>query len=212
MKKTIGMTILLCLAASGLSLGQGRRVLEIQAGYLDPKGTAAGFIFGGNYGISFEDRVDLTLGVSFFHKTYRRDTAVADTDYVSGVHENTVTRELEYSTSLLPLSANVVVHIPSFHPSVLWYAGGSLSYQFLFNTENNYEDGIKEKRNYSGFGWMARAGLEYMIGYHTSVTLEAFYNGCKVQGDKEKTEGLPVWGEVDVSGLGFRAGVRLGFN
>jgi len=89
--------------------------------------------------------------------------------------------------------------------------GGSLTYQFLFNTEHNFEENIKEKRNYSGFGWMARAGIEYNIGSRSSLLIEAFYNSCKVKGNKEKKQGLPVWDEVDVSGLGFRAGVRLYF-
>lgn len=195
---------------TGLLNGQGVSILEVRGGYLNPKGTDPGLIFGGSYGISFDERVDISLGVSYFHKNYLKDTEIADTDYVSGVHEVTVVRELEYKTTLLPISANLNIRLP-FQPPLYWCVGGSLTYQFLFNTEHNFEENIKEKRNYSGFGWMARAGIEYNIGSRSSLLIEAFYNSCKVKGNKEKKQGLPVWDEVDVSGLGFRGGVRLYF-
>jgi len=150
------------------------------------------------------------LGFDFFHKTYIKETAVADTDYVSGVHETTVMKELEYSTTLMPISAEVVIR-QAFNPPLHWYAGASLTYQLLFNTENNFDAGIKEKRNYSGFGWVARAGIEYTVGSRSALILEAFYNNCKVKGDKDKVQGLPVWSQVNVSGLGIRGGLRLEF-
>jgi len=202
--------VILVFFTTTLVSAQGVKILELRGGYLNPKGTKAGFIFGGSYGISIDERVDLSLGVSFFHKNYQKESAVADTNYVSGVHETTVMKELEYNTTLLPVFANVNIRIP-FQPPVYWYLGGGFSYQFLFNTENNLEKQIKEKRNYRGFGWTARAGIEYNIGSRSSVILEAFYNNCQVKGNKEKKEGLPVWDEVDVSGLGFRAGLRLEF-
>lgn len=202
--------MILVFSIPTLVSAQGVKILELQGGYLNPKGTEAGFIFGGSYGISIDERVDLSLGVSLFHKNYQKETAVADTNYVSGVHETTVMKELEYNTTLLPISANVTIRIP-FQPPLYWYLAGGASYQFFFNTENNLEKQIKEKRNYRGFGWIARAGIEYTIGSRSSVILEAFYNNCQVKGNKEKKEGLPVWDEVDVSGLGFRAGLRLEF-
>ena len=199
------------LGVVGLTFGQGVRVLELRGGYLNPKGTAAGFIFGGAYGVSVDERVDVSLGFSYFNKSYKKESVVADTGYVSVLDERTVMRELEYSTTLLPVCFNVNVRIP-FQPPVYYYVGGSLSYQFLFNTEKNFEAGISEKRNYRGWGWMVRAGVEYVIGSRSSVILEALYNIGKVKRNVEETvEGLPIWDEVDVSGLGFRAGLRLEF-
>jgi hypothetical protein len=209
MKKWI--VIVFILGAIGLVYGQGVRVLEIRGGYLNPKDTNAGLIFGGSYGISIDERVDLSLGLSYFHKNYTKLSHVADTNYVSGVTETTVVKELEYNTTILPITGNVNIRIP-FQPPVYWYAGGSVTYQFLFNTEKNFEEGVSEKRTYRGWGWMARAGIEYTIGSRSSLILEAFYNFGKVKRNVERTiRGLPVWDEVNLSGLGFRAGLRLEF-
>ena len=64
-------------------------------------------------------------------------------------------------------------------------------------------------RRRCGFGWMARAGVEYALGSRSSITLEGFYNGCKVKSDRKKIAGIPSWQEVDLSGFGFKAGLRL---
>ncbi|MFH1941582.1 MAG: hypothetical protein ABIL68_05715 [bacterium] len=195
----------------GFAQGQGVRILELNGGYVCPKDMKAGLMFGGSYGISIDERVDLSLGLSYFHKNYTRTSAVADTDFVSGVHETTVMKELEYSTTLLPVFASLNIRIP-FAPPVFWYFGGSITYRFLVNKEMNFEQSISEKRNYRGWGWMARAGIEYAIGSRSSIILEALYNIGKVKRNvKETVEGLPIWDEVDVSGFGFRAGVRLEF-
>ncbi|MCJ7813591.1 hypothetical protein MUP95_09790 [bacterium] len=188
---------------------QGMKILELQGGYLNPKGTEAGFICGGCYGFSFDERIDMSLGLSYFHKGYTKKSEIAS-EVVNGIVVNTVEKTLEYSTTLLPISVNLNIHFPSY--SLLnWFFGGSASYQLLFNTENNYEEQIKEKRTYRAFGWMIRGGTEFRIGTLSSFFLEALYNICKTKRNEEKVEGLPIWEEVDVSGLGFRAGVRLEF-
>ena len=188
---------------------QGVNILEFQVGYLNPKGTESGLIFGGNYGISFDELIDMSVGVSYFHRGYTKQSEIA-TEVVNGIVVNTVEKTLEYSTTLLPISVNLNVHLPSY--SLLsWFFGGSASYQFLFNTENNYEEGIKEKRTYRAFGWMLRGGAELMMGSRSSLFLEAFYNICKVKRNEEKVAGLPIWEEVNVSGIGLRAGLRLAF-
>ena len=119
-------------------------------------------------------------------------------------------KSLEYNTTLVPLSLNLDIRFP-FEPPVVWYVGASISYQLLFNSENNFEDDIKENRFYSGFGWMARAGIEYAIGRRSAVIMEVFYNNCRVSSDAEKKTGLPVWNEVSMSGFGIRGGIRLDF-
>ncbi len=205
------IVLLIVLGLNGLAFGQGVRILEIMGGYLNPKDATPGMIIGGTYGVSIDERVDLSLGLSYYHKKYSKTSAVADTDYVSGIHETTVLKELEYSTSLLPVSGNVNIRIP-FQPPVYWLVGASVTYNFLFNTEKNYEQGLSEKRTYKGWGWMLRAGVEYMIGSRSSIVLEAIYNIGKVHRNADTTvQGLPVWDEVNLTGLGFRTGLRLEF-
>ena len=128
----------------------------------------------------------------------------------SGVVTTEKVQSIEYLTALIPVSLNLTLHFP-LQPPFYWHAGGSLSYQFLLNTENNYEENIEERRFYSGFGWGLCAGVEYGIGSRSAVMAELFYNHGVLKGDEEMKAGLPSWKEVDVSGLGVRAGVRFHF-
>lgn len=208
MKKSL--IVLLVLAGAVSVSAQGFRQLEIRGGYLNPKGTASGLILGGSYGFAFDERVSLSMGVDFFKKNYTKETKIAESVSPSGVVENTIQKELEYNTFLMPFTAAIDIRFP-LQRGMCWYAGAGLSYQFLFNTENNLEEGVKEKRNYHGFGWIFRAGLEYTLGSRSALLMEAFYNSAKLKGNEDKVENLPVWDEVNVSGFGVRAGVRLEF-
>jgi len=204
------ISVLLVILLAGTAAAQNLRMLELRGGHFNPKDTKSGMILGGMYGISFDERVSLGFGLDIFHKGYKKESVVATESSESGIDESTVTRELEYKTTLVPLSLNLDIRLP-FEPPFNLYVGGSLAFEMLFNSENNYVDDVKEKRFYSGFGWMARAGVEYAIGRRSALIVEAFYNNCRVSSDAKKKEGLPVWKEVDLSGLGFRAGVRLDF-
>jgi hypothetical protein len=208
--KTSRISVLLMFAGFiGTSAAQGMRFLEVQGGVLNPKGARrAGLIFGANYGISVDERVDLGLGLSVYHKGYTEKTEVEPFETEAGSGGNTVITPLEYSTTIIPLTASVTVHIP-FQPPLGYYIGGSVAYEWLLDKYTNYETGDKDNANFGGFGWMARAGAELKIGTRSSLTLEAFYNGCTVKGDRKKVSGIPSWKEVDLSGIGFRGGIRV---
>ena len=205
------MIFFLIVGAAGTVFSQGVSVLELRGGYLDPKDTKSGLIFGGSYGIAVDERVDISLGFDVFHRNYTEDTAVADTNYISGVNETTVMRELEYNTTLLPIHADVTVRFP-FEPPLYWFFSGGITYRFLFNKELNYQEDVSEKRTYQGLGWRLRAGIEYTIGSRSSIILGAMYNIGRVKRNSSETPaGLPVWSEVDISGFGFFGGLRLEF-
>jgi hypothetical protein len=207
--KTRSWKILMSFCLIGAVYAQNLKVLELQVGTLNPKGTrAAGLILGGSYGITIDERVDLSLGLAVFHKGYTQETQVKSSTTLPGSQVNTVMKPLEYSTTLLPLTANARIYIPFQQPLGI-FIGGSLAYEFLFDKYTNHETKKSEKSSFNGFGWMARAGLEYSIGSRSSITAEAFYNGCKVKGDKKEIDGIPTWNEVDVSGFGFRGGLRV---
>lgn len=207
--------ILSVLAILGFCMtvrAQGVSIFEINGGYLNPKGTTSGSIFGASYGLSVDERVDISLGIAYFYKKYTKRTEVADTSYTHGlITEKTVMTELEYGTALMPVSANVLIRMP-VQPPLSYFVGGAVTYNFLFNHEKNYEAGISEKRTYRGFGWLIRAGIEYSIGSRSSVLLEGIYNIGHVRRNVDETvKGLPIWDEVDITGLGVRAGLRMEF-
>ncbi|MBN2200759.1 hypothetical protein JW777_02280 [bacterium] len=203
------LAFLLCIGGFCAASAQEMRFLEIQGGVFNPKGARrAGLIFGANYGISVDERVDLGLGFSVFHKGYTETTSVDSFETSAGSEGRRVLAPVEYSTTIIPLTANVTLHLP-FQPPLGYYVGGSLSYEMLFDKYTNYLTREKDNPRFGGFGWMARAGAEVVIGTRSSVTLEAFYNGCTVKGDRKKISGIPSWKEVDLSGIGFRGGLRV---
>ena len=199
-----------CVMQTALA-GPGVSLLEIGGGYINPEGVDGSSILTAAYGIVVDERVDISIGLGYSNKTYTKLSDVADTSYASGVIQKTVTKNMEYHTTLLPVMAHVNVRIP-FSPPLAWYAGGSASYTFLFNKERNYEEGIEEKRIYRGINWILRAGMEYTIGSRSAIFAEAMYNIGNVKRNVDETvKGLPIWDEVSLRGFGLRAGLRLEF-
>jgi hypothetical protein len=209
MRKKHIVWLLLLVTAAGLP-AQPSKVLEFHGGRLDPKGTPAGTILGLQYGLNVDERVDVALGVDVFHKGYTKTTEVNQGTDATGTTWTTVQKELEYNTTLIPISLTFTARIP-IRPPFFWYLGGGLAYELLFDKYNNLKENTSEKRSYKGLGWLGRVGGEYQIGSRSSLRLEVFYNACRVKGNEEKKEGLPVWDEVNVTGLGFRGGLRIEF-
>lgn len=206
MRNKLLLFIALFLVAQ--TYAQNVRVLELRGGVLNPKGTPSGAIFGGSYGVAVDERVDLLFGVDVFHKGYTEKALVAS-ETSEQVTQNTYTETVDYKTTLIPISAGAVIRIPFAKP-INWYVGGNLAYQFLINKEENYVLDKSQNRTFGGFGWNARAGVEYIIGSKSALIGELYYNGGKVKRNQDKTEqGLPIWDEVNVSGFGLRFGLRL---
>ena len=205
-KHWIVAILLLCVA--GLVYGQNMKALEIHFGTLNPKDTPSGMLLGGSYGINVDESVDISIGAFYFWKSYSESSPVDTGKTESGVTVTEKTQTLDYHTSLLPVSANLTVHFPVAQKLNV-YGGAGISYQFMWNKEENLVANVTNTRFFKGFGWVGRAGLEYLLGSRSSFIVEAYYNGCKVKGNKSEEAGLPTWDEVNVTGLGIRGGVRL---
>ena len=209
MKQKWMLFCLFALILAGSVFAQDVRVLELYGGVLNPKDAPSGALFGFSYGIAVDERVDLNLGIGLYRKTYEEKT-YHDTTYYEQISETQVTKDLEYVTTLLPISLGTKVRFP-LQRNLNWTLGGGLSYQLLWNRESdyNFDPTREEKRNYNGMGWQATTGIEYLVGSRSSVIAEVLYNSCKVT--KDINEQGTIWSEVDLSGLGFRAGLRLEF-
>jgi len=191
---------------------QALHATTIKLGFYNPKDAKSGFIIGGNYAIVVDETIDVGLGLDVYRKTYRKVDNVATHEYELGQKETTKQLELELSSLVIPLMASINVKFPiSNYSPVYGYINGALGWQMMWNTENNYKEDKKESRFYNGFGWMASVGMMYQVGRRSALLFEAGYNGCAVSRNrKENPEGLPVWDEINISGLMVRGGVRLG--
>lgn len=191
---------------------QAYRATTIKLGYYNPKDAKSGFILGGNYAIVVDETIDIGLGLDVYRKTYRNEETIAERTYKTGETEYTRQLELEFSSLIIPIMANINFKLPmSTYSPVFSYINGALGWQMMWNTENNYRDDKKESRFYNGFGWMASVGMMYQIGRRSALLFEVGYNGCAVSRNrKENPEGLPIWDEINISGVMVRGGVRLG--
>jgi hypothetical protein len=186
------------------------RFSAIKLGYLYPKDAKSGFMIGTEISDDVDESVSLGVSVNLFRKTFTGLQAVATQNFQSGVTETTVQKELEFSTTFLPIMGQATMHFPS-RGNLSWYAGAGLGYEFLWNNEKNFIDNTSARRNYKGFAWMADAGLSHRLGSRSALLLEVFYHNAKVKRNKtDSPANLPVWSEVNLSGFGFRVGLGFG--
>jgi hypothetical protein len=200
------LAAILLLAASNSSAQL--HISGIRLGYLDPKDSKAGLMLGMDLTSRVDESVELGATVNVFRRNYQKITPVAKSSSAGGLEETTVQKELEFTTFFLPIMGEAIVHFSDddFH----WFANGGLGYEMLWNNENNFVDRKKERRFYSGFVWMVGGGFQYRIGSRSAVIAEIFYHDAKVKRDETKKDGLPVWSQVNLSGIGFRGGLRFG--
>ncbi|MDZ7289952.1 MAG: hypothetical protein ONB44_09970 [candidate division KSB1 bacterium] len=181
----------------------------IRLGYLDPKDSKAGLVLGMDLTSQVDESVELGATVNVFRRSYQKTGLVAKTVSAGGLVETTVQQEIDFTTFFLPIMGEAIVHFSEddFH----WFGNVGLGYEMLWNNENNFLEQKKERRFYSGFAWLAGGGFQYRIGSRSAVIAEIFYHNAKVKRDEKKNaQGLPVWSQVDLSGLGFRGGLRFG--
>lgn len=185
--------------------GQRMTTTTLKAGYFDPKGKPNGFIFGGSYSLVVDESVDIGIAIDYFRKVHTEDSVVALKD------EDLIITNAELSTNILPIYGLINIKFPA-GMYLDYFLSGGLGYEMLFRKEQTYgQQATKDSRFYSGFKWLLGAGILYRIGSRSSFLAEVFYDGTKVSRQKkDEISGLGRY-EVDLSGFGIRAGIRMGF-
>ncbi|MDZ7317082.1 MAG: hypothetical protein ONB24_13265 [candidate division KSB1 bacterium] len=208
MKKFVLLTF--CLLTTAELYSQGRSQIVLQSGYLKPRDTSSGMMFGAMFFSPFDEAVDLGFGADVFQRSYADETEVVET-IVGGTTVSTQRTLVDYTRTAIPVYLTVKIKIPAVRSLLFGYfVRANLSYQFLISKEKNYREGKSETRNYQGLGWQASAGLFYRLGSRSTLIGEALYNNCVVSRDvKTPTEALPLTERVNLSGLGMRIGLEL---
>ena len=209
-RKTIFVLFIILGMATISTAQMDKSYIDVHGGYLDPKDTESGMLVGASLITSFDDAVDIGFGFDLFQKSYTKEAQVASS--VSGDTQLTTYSTLvDYQRTVVPLYLSLKVKIPTTRSRVFGYfARASLSYQFLFSEEKNYEANISDSRKYKGLGWQAGGGIFYRVGRRSTLLAEAIYNNCSVGRDVTKnSDELPLTERINLSGLGFRFGVEL---
>lgn len=208
-KKALIVSAYLIIMSQSL-YSQGRSQIGVHAGYLDPKDTDSGMMFGAMLISGFDEAVDVGFGFDVFQKSYSDQTHVADNS-AGETHVTTQKILVDYTRTAIPLYLSLKIKIPTVRSRNFGYfVRANLSYQFLISKEKNYEVDKSETRKYKGLGWQAGAGLFYRIGSRSTLFGEGLLNSCIVNRDvSNPTESLPVTERVNLSGIGLRVGVEL---
>jgi hypothetical protein len=199
--------VLIMAASSAFADKESAYTLRVS--YYEPESAEAGFTFGGSAGAVFDDIVTLGFGTDIYFRNFTKDTKVADEEYLNGDESAIYVREIQYTTLIVPLMAELTVRIP-----IAWklsaFGHGGLGFEFMWAKEENFDTGSTDNRWYGGFAWMGGAGLSLKLGTDTSLYAEGFYKHSKVKRNRDDlTVDMPVFEEVDLSGLGVRLGVAL---
>ncbi len=183
-------------------------IIDIHAGYMNPKDAKAGMLIGGMFGTKVDEAVDVGIGFDVFHKSYADVSQVAQSDE-TGLTSKTYVTEVDYSRTIIPV--HIVINVKIRAGRYFGYLiRGGLGYQFLISKEQNYELETTDTRRYGGLGWQGAAGLYYNVGDRSTLTADVFYNNAQVSRSVDKsTRGLPTQERVSLSGLGIRLGVIL---
>jgi len=185
------------------------RFTGLRLGYVNPKDTKAGLMLGMDLTAQVDEAVELGISVNGFRRHHQQKTLIAKLSSSGGLVESEVQEEVDVTTFFVPIMGEAIVHFgdEDFH----LFANGGLGYEMLWNNEKNFIEEKSERRYYSGFTWLAGGGFQYRLGSRSAFIGEVFYHNATVKrSEKKNTRGLPTWKEVDLSGVGFRGGLRFG--
>ena len=204
--------VVLLLTAAPQAFAQANSTTKVKAGYFTPKGSKAGFIFGGSYAWVVDEAVDIGIAVDFFRKNFTDETELAKTVDANKVTETEIVKNADFTTTILPVYGVINVKFPAGR-YLDYVISGGLGYEWLWSKIQTYDGtDYNETKAYGGFKWLLSGGIVYQVGSRSSFLAEVFYDGTKVSREKKAEQGAPVRYEVDLSGIGFRVGVRMGFN
>ena len=185
---------------------------QVHGGFFDPNGDAAnGAVFGFRLGSSFEDRVQLGVGMDWSHRS-DRSTAVVGSAPLPGGGNIERRRDLASSSSdLVPMLAFIQVS-PIGTSQAGPYFGVGGGYEALFVSAQDFATREDFNATFDGWGWQAWGGFLFPLAERTRLNLEVFANGGEL--DREVDDPLTrlTYREiVNVDGAGMRLGLNWSF-
>jgi len=187
---------------------------EFKFGGMNPEDTGSGNLFGITTGHQLDSRLFWAFEVNYFKTTFRKETTVATDSGGNDTFVDVKQLELEFNTIIVPVFFKIEYRLDLGDADVegpLYFrAGGGLGWNFIWNNENNFIEDIERRRFFNGLGWQMSAGLEVRISEYGYVFFDGFYNDADATRNGERNEnGLPIWQSLDVSGYGFKVGLRI---
>jgi hypothetical protein len=202
----LGTLFLIGLFMASSSAYAGNRAYSFRVSYFLPDYADSWFTFGGSVGAMIDEAVEIGIGTDIYYRYYTKDTEVA------GDKDGTfiITREVEYNTVIIPLMAELTVKLPIIWKSSI-FAHGGVGYEIMWNKEQDYTTDASDRRLYGGFAWQLGAGVSLRLGHSSALFAEGYYHHAKVKRRlKDVVQYLPMFEQVNLSGVGARVGLSIG--
>ena len=207
MKRVILSVLVLVIALGGSAFAQ--KLTYIKVGSFNPEATDGGLIIGLGTSKEYDDKVELGVTLDFFTKERVDEYDSSYVDPNTGLPLTQKVTLFDSDILMIPLMANLKVRFPIEFP-IIPYASGSIGYIMLWNKFNDYLEDDSGTKYYGGLGWRIAGGGMYPLGAQSAIIAEIFYNGGTPSRSEDSEGNLPIRTEVDMSGLGFSFGIRLG--
>ncbi len=223
MKKTVMMLLFLGLFI-GPDLYSQRRLpptnipgprlgkyYEFKVGTRYPLDASNGLMGGLGLGWNFDDRFFNGFEVNFFASNYNAARVVAEfTNGGNDFVEKEVT--LQFATYIISPLLLMYYETPISTTDLLYFrSSAGLGWTFVWNKEENFEEGVRDTRFLHGLSWQASVGLGIKASDHGMVFIDVFYQYAVPRSSKTVREGLPTFSEFNLSGVGIWAGVNFIF-
>ena len=207
MKKLVLFAALLLFVFS--SAYSQHNLSYFQIGSFNPKATDAGLILCFGTAKMVDERVELGVSLDMFTKRSEDEEEIATEIDPSGTVTTTISTNFESTVYMFPLMAYTCINFPVEFP-VTPYITGAIGYTFLWNSYDNYVTNEGETNYFGGFCYRFGVGGLYPLGSRSAFVAEVFYNSSKPSHKEDIQAGVPTRTEVDMSGMGFRIGLKFG--
>ena len=207
MKKLVLFAALLLFVFS--SAYSQHNLSYFQIGSFNPKATDAGLILCFGTAKMVDERVELGVSLDMFTKRSVNEEEVGSGEVTGGVQQDTIITNFESTVYMFPLMAYTCINFPVEFP-VTPYITGAIGYTFLWSSYDNYIENKSETNYFGGFCYRFGVGGLYPLGARSAFVAELFYNSSKPSHKEDVQEGMPTRTEVDMSGMGFRIGLKFG--
>lgn len=205
MKKIIFITLSM-FVLSTMANAQ-TKFTEFKVGLLNPKGAKTGFLGGIELGRAVDQNVGIGIELDVYKKTYDKEEKISE-GIENGLPVTTIRTTLEQNTWMFPLLFNFQ-YVGPISGGVDFKVTAGLGYEFLYTSYKNYEQDKEKSYFFHGFAWHIDAGASYQLSRASDLFGEVVYHGGKPSRSEDNADGFPTRTEVDMSGLGFRIGLRI---
>ena len=183
---------------------------EFKFGRMNPVDTDTGNLYGISTGRRIDNRLFWGAEFNYFQSSFRQETTIADS-VVGGIRFSEKKLELEFDTRIMMFMFILTYERPFSDQSPLYLRGaGGLGWELIWNNEDNFLEGFNRDRFFHGLGWQLSGGVGMVISNTGVLFFDIFYNNSFASRNQDRDEeGLPVWDQINISGLGIKVGVNI---